>query len=129
MPYEVGFVKRMTIPDRKLYINDCCVGGDLVVRQLLPLVEPGYSDILTEQEDWGWFIWFRDGEVRLAIDVFTDDADKGMFRILLTSRRRRWLLADTVIDTPELDRLRDLVVSALTEWTGSACTIVRVQTT
>jgi hypothetical protein len=67
MPYELSFSKQLPHIDREQYINDCCIGGDLVVNQLLPSVQARYTDVQTEQEDWGWFIWFRKGNVRLAV--------------------------------------------------------------
>lgn len=126
MPYEVSFTKRVLIVDREHYINECCVGGDVVVDQLLPSVQARYTDVQTNQEDWGWFIWFRKGNVRLAIDVFTDDPDQGAFRIHLVSRTRRLLLRDAVVDTPELDELRALVVSELADWANGTINVTRV---
>lgn len=119
MPYELSFSKRVTITDRDQYINECCVGGDVVLDQLLPALRAKYGDVQPNQEDWGWFIWFRKGDVRLAIDVFTDDPEAGEFRIHLTSRVKRLIVLDTVVDTPELNELRDLVVAELSSWVGA----------
>ena len=85
-----------------------------------------YTDIQTIQEDWGWFIWFRNGNISLAIDVFTDDFDEGAFRVHLTSRTKRLLVLDTVVDTSELEELRALIVSELATWVGSAPKIARL---
>lgn len=126
MPYEVSFTRQVPIADRDQYINECCVGGDVVVGQLLPAVRALYTDVDTNQEDWGWFIWFRKGAVKLAIDVFTDDPDEGTFRIHLTSRTKRWLLPDTVTDTPELEELRARVVSDLAGWVGGPIKVTRL---
>ena len=115
MPYEIAFTRPVSITDREHYINECCVAGDQVAAALLPSITPRYMDIQHEQEDWGWFIWFRKGDVKLAVDIFTDDAGAGQFRIMLTSRRRK-LLFDKAADTPELDELRDLVVAELEKW-------------
>jgi hypothetical protein len=125
MPYELSFTKRVPIVDRGRYINDCCVGGDVVVSRLLPAVQQRYADVQSNQEDWGWFIWFRQGSVRLAIDVFTEDPDEGTFRVHLTSRTRRWLVLDTVRDTSELEDLRALVASELADWVGGGLRITR----
>ena len=119
MPYEVAFTRPVTTADRGEYFNECCVGGDRVVDALLPAVQSRYTDIQTNQEDWGWFIWFRLGDVRLAIDVCTDDPDKGEFRIRLTSRVKRMLLFDRVVDVPELEELRRLVESELRNWAAA----------
>jgi hypothetical protein len=116
VPYEVSFTRRVPIVDRAAYINECCVGGDIVAEQLLPAVLARYGDADTNQEDWGWFIWFRDGDVRLAIDIFADDPDDGAFRIHLTSRVKR-LLGERIVDTPELLRLKAIVVDVLKAWT------------
>ena len=120
MPYEVTFRKRVEVVDREQYINECCVGGDIIVNRLLPSVRARYADIQTEQEDWGWFIWFNKGRVKLAIDVFTDDPEQGLFRIHLTSRTKRFFLSDTVVDTPEFEELRALIESELAAWGGQA---------
>ena len=126
MPYEVSFTKRVPVVDREQYINDCCVGGDVVVDHLLPTVQARYLDIQTNQEDWGWFIWFRKDQIKLAIDVVTDDPDEGAFRIHLTSRTKRLLVLDTVVDTPELEELRAFVASELAAWVGDGVRITRL---
>jgi hypothetical protein len=126
MPYEVCFTKRVSIVDREQYINTCCIGGDVVVNLLLPSVRARYTDIQTHQEDWGWFIWFRHDKVRLAVDVFTDDPDEGIFRVHLTSRTKHLLVLDTVVDTSELEELRTLVRSELEAWVGGALKITRL---
>jgi hypothetical protein len=118
MPYEVSFTKRVPILDRDDYINECCVGGDAVRDRLLPLVQERYGEAETNQEDWGWFIWFHKGNVALAIDIYTDEPDEGAFRIHLTSRTKRLLWFDQIVDTPELEEMRALVVADLTEWVG-----------
>ena len=82
--------------------------------------------IQAEQEDWGWFIWFRKGPVRLAIDVFTDDPEQGLFRIHLTSRTKRLLMFETVADSPELEDVRALVVSELAAWADVPVTVGRL---
>jgi hypothetical protein len=118
VPYELSFTKAVGVRDREQYINECCIGGDVVRDALLPLVSSRYEDVQTEQEDWGWFIWFRKGPVRLAIDIFTDDPEIGAFRIHLTSRVKRFLGFERVVDSPELDALRDTVIDVLSAWAG-----------
>lgn len=99
----------MTVTDRSRYINDCCWGGDVIRDWLMAVVAEQYQEIRTEQEDWGWFIWFRDGAIRLAVDIFCDDIASGAFRVRLTSRRKK-LIGSEILDTPELEQLRDLLV-------------------
>jgi hypothetical protein len=112
MPYELEFTRPFTAADRQQYINDCCIGGDVVSADLLPAIRARYTQVQDGQEDWGWFIWFRCGSVRLAVDIFTDDPDRGAFRVHLTSRMKR-LLFDKVVDTAELEELKSLVASEL----------------
>ena len=124
MPYEIAFTRPVPITDRDRYINECCVGGDAVVDALLPAVRARYEDIQTNQEDWGWFIWFKQGAVKLAIDVHTDDGDAGEFRIRLTSRTKR-LLGYKEADVPELEELRAFVEAELLHWSASGITVER----
>jgi hypothetical protein len=126
MPYEISFSKRVPVSDREQYINECCIGGDVVIHRLLPLVQARYSGIQTNQEDWGWFIWFRRGAIRLAVDVFTEDPAQGVFRVHLTSRTKRFLAGDKVVDTPELEEVRALVESELEAWTGRPLQVTRL---
>ena len=126
MPYEISFTRAVAILDREQYINECCIGGDLVVNQLLPSVRDRYTDIQTNQEDWGWFIWFRKDHVRLAIDVYTEDPEEGVFKIHLTSRIKKLLVMDTVADTPELEELRSLVEAELRAWGAARIVTTRL---
>jgi len=120
VPYEIAFTRLVALADRDDYINECCVGGDAVVDALFPAVlAAGYENIQRNQEDWGWFIWFTKGSVKLAIDVHTDDGDAGEFRIRLTSQTKRFL-GYREADTPELDELRELVESELRKWSATS---------
>ena len=90
VPYQLSFTAAVTVTDgRSRYINDCCWGGDVIRNRLMPVVAERYQEVRTEQEDWGWFIWFRDGAIRLAVDIFCDDIPSGAFRVRLTSRRKK----------------------------------------
>jgi hypothetical protein len=127
MPYEISFTKRVPIDNREQYINECCVGGDVISERLQPAVRERYGDVQAEQEDWGWFIWFRRGPVSLAVDIFTDDPEAGEFRIHLTARTRKLGLFSRVQDVPELDELRGLVLQELNGWTDTPCRIDRIE--
>jgi hypothetical protein len=127
MPYILSFAKPIGASSREPYINECCVGGDIVLEQLMPTLRQHYGeDVHPVQEDWGWFAWFERDGIKLAVDVHTDDADAGEFRIHLTSRRPRRLFGAKVEDTPELERLRDHVVSGLNEWGVAHLSVERV---
>src|SRR5690349_20877002 len=126
MPYALSFTHPVVIGNRDDYLNDCCVGGDIVLDHILPTLRERYGDVESDEEDWGWFAWFSDGDIRLAVDVFTDDPEAGAFRIHLTSGRRRLLVGAKIVDTPELDTLRDIVVEALAAWLGTQPPVVRI---
>ena len=125
MPYELSFTKPLDVPRSDDYINECCYGGDVISDELQPLVTARYGDVEANQEDWGWFLWFREGDVRLAIDIMCDDPAAGAFRVRLTSRKRGWLFTK-VVDTPELEELRSTVTARLTEWAGVPVSVERV---
>jgi hypothetical protein len=126
MPYELTFTKVVPIGDRDQCFNECCVGGDVVMDHLLPILRAKYEDIETNQEDWGWFAWFKDAGSNLAVDVFSDNPDAGEFRIHVTSNVPRFLFGAKVIDTPELESLLAMVVEAISKWTGQAPQIMRL---
>jgi hypothetical protein len=116
MPYALTFRGPVAPADLEQYINECCIGGDVVLEQLLPLLGERYGKLEPTQEDWGWFLWFEHAGVKLAVDVFTNDATTGEFQLHLTSRKPRFLLGARVQDTPELEALRELVVKGLEAW-------------
>ncbi|MFG6463284.1 hypothetical protein ACG04Q_17055 [Roseateles sp. DXS20W] len=123
MPYTLTFSKQVEIADTDLYINDCCIGGDVVLDRLLPALREKYgNDLRPNQEDWGWFVWFDDGPIKLAVDVSADD-DRSKFQMQLTSRRPRFILSDKVEDGAELEALRELIVRRLTDWPVSKLTV------
>jgi len=127
MPYEIAFSKKLNLDGDRHYINECCVGGDIVMDVLLPELRRAYSDLDTGQEDWGWFAWFRDCEVRLAVDVFCDDPDAGNYRMHVTSRVPKRFFGYRIEDTPELESLRDRVNRVLAAWLGDEPQTTRVK--
>ena|SRR5687767_298774 len=126
MPYALSFTRPVVIVARDHYINDCCVGGDIVLERLLPALRDRYGDLQSNQEDWGWFAWFEHAGVKLAVDIFTNDEQTGQFQLHLTSRMPRLLLAAKVQDTPELEALRELVVGELASWPVGRIEVGRV---
>lgn len=126
MPYILSFVRPVVVSDPDQYINDCCIGGDLVLEQLLPSLKERYGDIQSDQEDWGWFASFEQLGVELAVDVHTNDGSAGEFQVHLTSRKRRFLLGTKIQDTPELESLRELVLLQLQKWAVSQLEVERV---
>ncbi|WP_133157058.1 hypothetical protein [Hydrogenophaga pseudoflava] len=117
MPYVIGFSKPVQIADADLYINDCCIGGDIVLERLLPALRDHYGNSLqADQEDWGWFIWFEELGTKLAVDIHTEDAERGEFKIHLTASRSRFFFGPKIQDTPELEQLRDLILLQLQSW-------------
>ena len=123
MPYILTFSRQVEVADSDLYINDCCIGGDVVLDRLLPSLKSRYgNDLQSNQEDWGWFAWLEDGPFKLAVDIAAGD-DPSTFQVLLTSRRPGFIFGERVEDGAELDALRDLVMQQLTDWPVSALTV------
>lgn len=90
MPYILTFTKLVEIVDFRQYINDSCIGGDVVLDQLLPVLRGHYAAKLQScQEDWGWCVWFKAGLVKLEIALFTEEPKHFHFKVLLTSYRPR----------------------------------------
>ena len=124
VPYEITFTKPVTVADPDIYINDCCWGGDAIRDELLPLITSQFERVRTGQEDWGWYIWFRQGRIHLEVNIYCDDIQAGSFRMWLESHRRK-LFGRSIADEPELERVRKLVCSHLAHW-ASALNISRV---
>ena len=116
MPYELSFNKSLSIEDSDIYWNECCWGGDHVSDRLLPMIRSEYQSVQNDQEDWGWFVWFRDGETKLSIDVFCDDPNTGAFRIFLTSQVKRRLFGYQIVDIDALVELKNRVLKELQSW-------------
>lgn len=125
MPYELNFTKPVVVADPAIYINECCWGGDIVRDQLLPTISSRYGDVRTHQEDWGWFIWFRQGPLHLAVDIFCDSPERGEFRIWLSATQKRYFIIRKDLDGAELDSLRDLVSAQVSRWAGN-CKVEKV---
>ena len=58
MPFSIRFRKPVDVTEAEPYINDCCIGGDVVLEHLLPALRQTYGDLEPTQEDWGWFVRF-----------------------------------------------------------------------
>jgi hypothetical protein len=126
MPFSIRFRKPVDVTVAEPYINDCCIGGDVVLEHLLPALRQTYGDLEPTQEDWGWFVWFEHVGVKLAVDVFTQDPLTNEFEIHLTSRKARLLRSARVVDTPELEALRRRVVSSLEAWPVTSLIVERL---
>jgi hypothetical protein len=126
VPYELSFTKPLVVADPSIYINECCWGGDIVRDKLLPAISNKYAEVFTNQEDWGWFIWFRQGPIHLAVDIFCDDPQRGEFRIRLSTGYKRWFIIRTEVDGAELESLRDLVSAEVSLWAGN-CNLEKVK--
>ena len=126
MPYELSFTKQIDVANTARYINDCCVGGDVVSAALLPALQARYGQVDTGEEDWGWLMWITRDRLRLAVDVFTDDYRVGRFRARIATSRRGLLFGWKEIDTAELDELKQIVHAQLVSWLGAAPLAVHV---
>jgi hypothetical protein len=67
MAHEVCFTKKLEIKDSSSYVNECCWGGHVVRDRILPSIRAEFSEVQTNQEDWGWFIWIRGGRTSMAV--------------------------------------------------------------
>ena len=126
MPFVIRFRKPVNVADDEPYLNDCCVGGDVVLDRLLPSLREKYGALEPTQEDWGWFLWLQDDRVQLAVDVLTQDPITSEFEIRLTSRKPSLFRSARVIDTPELETLRARLVAQLEAWPVAALTVERL---
>ncbi len=45
MPYELSITRQMQVANPAQYINDCCVGGDLVSAALLQGLQTRYGQV------------------------------------------------------------------------------------
>jgi hypothetical protein len=125
VPYRIVFTKPLAIAEPDKYINACCVGGDLVLDHLLPSIRGRYQSVRAQQEDWGWFAWFEQQGIKLAIDVHTDAPVGGKFQLVLSSRVPKLLFGWKVEDTPELETMAAMVEQALRAWPVDAFAIER----
>jgi hypothetical protein len=126
MPYEISFTKRLKVADPARYINECCIGGDIVSAALLPALQARYGQVDSGEEDWGWFIWSTFDGLRLAVDIHTDDYLVGRFRARVATSRRGWLFGRNEIDTSALEELKEIVRAALTSWVGLPPLVVHI---
>jgi hypothetical protein len=115
MAYVIEFTATLNVSDPKIYINDCCWGGDVIRDGLLPVVSPEYEDVQTTQEDWGWFIWMRRGQQWSGVDIYCDDKESGAFRILISGWQRRWLRRKHV-EGDDLEHIKEVTVNEISKW-------------
>ena len=126
MPYELKFTKFIPVDDRDVYFNECCIGGDEISSQFLPMVRENYSDVQNDQEDWGWFIWFKGGKSKLAIDIFCDDPDEGIYRVFLTSQMKPSFFGYRIIDSDDLVLLKTRAEEVLANWVDSEIEVTQL---
>jgi hypothetical protein len=124
MAYEIEFTAQISVANPNIYFNDCCWGGDVICERLLPFVRGRFSDIQTAQEDWGWFIWFRQGAVLLAIDIFCDEKESGRFRVHISANKKKWLIFRSAVGPPETAEIKEAVVGEIRKW-GTIAKITR----
>jgi hypothetical protein len=126
MPYEFSFAKDIGVTDRTRYINDCCIGGDVVLAALLPAISARYGQVESGEEDWGWYLWSTSERQRIAVEITTDDDLVGRFRARIATRTKRQLFGWKEADTAALEELRQIVNSRLTAWLGQPPLVVHV---
>lgn len=120
MFYEISFTKTVPLPAQvapEFYINECCWGCNVVRDELLPVISARYERVETGQEDWGWYIWFWEGPLRLQVNIQCDDPKRGEFRIRLEAQRKKFLFFKCV-DAQEIEDVLNLVKRHLELWAG-----------
>jgi len=115
MAYEIEFTATLNVSDPKIYINDCCWGGDVIRDRLLPMVSSEYEHVETSQEDWGWFIWMRRGQQWSGVDIYSDEKDSGDFRIHISGWQQGWF-GRKHIEGDDLEHIREVTVNEIGNW-------------
>lgn len=100
---------------RSTSTNAASAGTSCLISSCLHCARYG-GKLQSNQEDWGWFVWFEQPGAKLPVDVHIDDHGLLEFQLLLASRRPRFLLGAKTQDTPVLEQLRGHVVSRLQVW-------------
>lgn len=114
MPYEIKFTNKLE--GKSDYINECCFGGDVVVDLLLPIFREHYSSIQSDQEDWGWFIWFKNGNSKCAVDIFCEDPNLGLYIIhahCYDTERKYLVLKSKIENKHKLERLIKIIIETI----------------
>jgi hypothetical protein len=130
--YAIVFKKEIrpdapSIEGEPEYINECCRGGDVVAERLRAALVEAFENVALGQEDWGWYVEARRGDVRLWLRVYqhAEAGDEWLVNIE-TRRARPWLgvLGLTyLVDTPELEEAKRIVVSRLDGWIVGTCEV------
>jgi hypothetical protein len=115
MAYEIEFIAALSVPNPKIYINDCCWGGDEIRDRLIGAIATGYDHVQTFQEDWGWFIWMRRGRQWSGVDIYCDDKESGEFRIHISGWQRGWLRRKHV-EGDDLEHIKEVTVNEIGKW-------------
>lgn len=58
--------------------------------------------------------------------IFCDDPRTGRFRIMLTGRKKRLLVLDSIANGPELEELHELIQTQVVAWAGP-CRVEKVK--
>lgn len=78
------------------FINPCCFGEDLAAWLRSKLLEECISTIEPGQEDWGWYIESKLGDVSYFIgvggiaDETAENPNAGEWRIMIEKQRSMW---------------------------------------
>jgi hypothetical protein len=127
VPLELTFaLPGLQPPADADYINDCCWGGDVITARLLAALPRSHRDVDTGQEDWGWYLWITEGDLRLEFNVFCHSPAQASFQAHLIALRRRRILSNIIIDHPALDELAALAIPLLESWSGRPCAVLRL---
>lgn len=117
MAYEIEFTTTVTPLVEKSYINACCWGGDVICDRLLSQASiwKMYGSAISGQEDWGWYIWIRQGRRMHRIHVQCDDIKSSVFRMQVYSSEKSWFKWKDV-DFSDTDRINLAVAAEIRKW-------------
>lgn len=133
MPFEIRFSKKLEIKDSDKYINECCIGGDLVLAEI---EKAGFvSDKTNEkvsrgQEDWGWYLWFWRGNAKFEVNICFDneeEVDPAGYRIHIIRQIKAGLFSKKMEDTDEVGEIKDEVKERIERWTGKPCVVEKIK--
>ncbi len=130
MPYDLRFSKAFKTEDKGQYLNECCVGGDIVLAEIqkAPFVSLQANEKVSHgQEDWGWYLWFWRGNAKFEISICLDEDDNQEFRIHIIRQIKAGLFSKKMEDNEELKTIQNEVKVQIESWTGKTCISQKIE--
>ena len=99
-------------PDTE-YFNDCCIGGDRIAARVGEAVKDFPGELDHGQEDWGWFVWVREGKCTRMCNITTYDEDGVTFGVRIEGEEKKGWFRTRALTDEELDGWRAAIVGTL----------------